>query len=392
MGFWKLGNKTQSKGQLDTITETLSGHETIVAFSMSVPLSSSEPNIQKNAILSAAALAGPAIRSFEIWWDESKKEVNIIIVSPVNDMENYKQAFSDMYPSTEFIKMDTTIPEWFNPESEEYKIFDVGTQHGHHFSVYDQANAHKLITLIANNIQLAKHAWIQFVFKSYNFNKHLQFINHRMNRKWAEINNKKYISTIDQIIQTDPKPREHPEKGFDFYNNYKILSKHATAKAQGNQMIMSVRGIFDYSKDIDLDFNIIESMPIENVKSTIDYLTKYEYAFKDFINHDKTKNTMKTKFTKTQTLQKYELLTKRLIPKPHAFLEKARNEYIDANWRGNYHQRKPLPFLILNTGETSLLIHMPDPLVKNIKTTRGVTIPSKPPNKDGFKIGYLKSH
>ena len=76
--YWKLGNKVQGKGQLNTIKETLPGHKNLVAVSMSVPLSSSEPKIQKNAILSAAALAGPAIRSFEIWWDSSKKEVNIV--------------------------------------------------------------------------------------------------------------------------------------------------------------------------------------------------------------------------------------------------------------------------------------------------------------------------
>ena len=385
--YWKLGNKVQGKGQLNTIKETLPGHKNLVAFSMSVPLSSSDPKIQKNAILSAAALAGPAIRSFEIWWDSSKKEVNIVIVSPINDMENFKQAFLDMYPSTEFVKMETISPSWFDP-NKDYKIFDVGTQHGHNFAMFDQANAHKLITLVVNNIQLSKHAWIQFVFKSHNFNQHLQFMTHRINKKYDEMNHKTYISLTDQIIKTNPKPKEDPEKGFDFYNNYKILTKHATTKAQGNQMIISIRGIFEYSKDIDMDFNIIESVPFEIAQAIIDYLTKYEYPFDDFRNNGKKKNEITVKFDKKEKLQRYEILTKRLIPKPTAYLQKARSEYLEKTWTGKYRIRNPLPFLILNTSETSLLIHLPDPLVKNIKTTRGVTIPSKPPNKHGFKIGY----
>ena len=66
-----------------------------------------------------------------------------------------------MYPNVIFADLKSATPEWFDCKVK-YQIFDVGTYHGHHTAVFDQTNAHQIITQMANTIQLSNYAWIQF--------------------------------------------------------------------------------------------------------------------------------------------------------------------------------------------------------------------------------------
>lgn len=204
-GKWRLANHKKQKGQLDNTKDFLDMANEIKCCLVTVPISMDE----KIAVIAAGGIVTAGIRSFELWWDGAEKELSLILVAEKNDLANFKQSFYNMYPNADFADLDTIMPDWFD-KNEEYQIFDVGTYHGHYTTIFDQARAHQIITQISNTIQLSKFAWIQFTFKSHNFNKF--FLGHvaKLNKKYTEISNKKYVSTKDLIINPDKEPGDHP--------------------------------------------------------------------------------------------------------------------------------------------------------------------------------------
>ncbi len=65
--------------------------------------------------------------------------------------------------------------------------------------------------------------------------------------------------------------KDHPEKFGDFASNFKNLDKHTTLKTQNSHVLASVRGIVESNLKLDIDFSPIESLPVENIRSVVEY-------------------------------------------------------------------------------------------------------------------------
>ena len=380
---WRLANRKKQKGQLGRVTKFLPTVESLAACSAIVPISMDK----KEAIAAAGGLVSAGIRSFELWWDSTEKSLKFVLVGEAQDLSNFKQAFANMYPNVMFHDMSDIVPKWFDRKST-YHIFDVGTYHGHYTAVFDQTRAHQIITQIANTIQLSKYAWIQFTFRYHPFNAFLRKHVTRLDEKAREIKRGNYLKTSEILLHPDKKPHEHPELGYDFTNNYGGLQKHATLKMQSAHLIMSVRGLIKGDSEINLHFDEIEALPIENIHSNHEHLTKFRYAPEDFYHKDPGKTRVKIEGKKSQ-YRRMDMFEMRLLPNPEQFLDSAFGRYFDKGLF-SYRERSPMPFLILNLSEIPLFIHLPNPTTPNIDTTRGVSLPTKPSEKEGANIGFFK--
>ena len=407
--FWSLSNTEKQKGSLADTREFLgiTDKSEISCCQVIVPITMDV----KSAIFAASGLIGRSeknhwnntIRSFEVWWDSEKMELKIILASQnPEDLENFQIAFRTMYPNASFINMDRIVPVWYFPtktEDNRYHIFDVSLYHGHYSSRLDLPQNNITITQILNTIQLAKSAWIQFVFAPYNFTPYLRSHTNQLNKRIKYVKSKIYLSFIEEL--KEQKPHENPETGFDFYNHYKILEKDSAEKMQRSHVIMSVRGLVDNGinddNDINYNYNYNQGLtslkPLDDIKCDYDHLTTYSYDYSKFFNK-KSKlagSPIKIAGTKKE-FQRISMFELRLIPSPRKPLENAINHYFTPHViTGNYGFRKTLPFLILNPDEIANLIQLPDPVnTRNIKTTRNIALPSKQANKTGFNIGYFE--
>ncbi len=380
---WRLANKKKPSGRLDQVKDFLATPGELAACSIVVPIDMNE----KKAVLAAGGLASAGIRSFEVWWDADEKKMEFVLVAEKNDLAAYKQAFLNMYPNSVFSDMSNTVPGWF--DESECQIFDVGTYHGHYSAVFDRARAHQLITQVANTVQLSRHAWIQIVFKHHTFGPFLRKHVGRLDEKVREIKRGRYLSNTEIIMNPDKKPHEHPEMGYDFTNNYGGLQKHATLKMQSAQLLMSIRGMIRSDRDIDLNFDEIEALPVENIHSGHEHLTKFRYKYQNFLADEPKKTRIRVADSR-EKMPRIGIFRHRLLPDPGKFLDGAIGRYFDKGILG-YREREPLPFLILNLEEIPLLVHLPEPVTPNIDTTRGVMIPSKPSLKAGACVGFFKN-
>ena len=345
----------------------------------------------KLAITSASNILGLSsknpyhntVRSFEIWWDSTKKQLKIVMAlhSP-EDLESFKTAFSQMYPNAIFSKLKTITPDWY-AVSKQYKIFDVSTYHGHYSALYDKSNVHSTITRIANTIQLVKYAWVQFVFAPYNFTPYLKSHHNQLNRRIKFVTSKKFCNWIDEIKKT--KPYENPENGMDFYNNYKTMQSDTSQKMQKSHVIMSIRGLLSTNNEN------MESISFDDIKSNYDHLTAYTYDYSKFYNSKPKRAGSPIIISGVKKhFERLSLFELRLIPAAKKPFENAINNYFNTSkLTGNYKTRKPLPFLVLNNDEMSLFVHLPDAITtKNMQTSRNISLPSKMTSKKGFNLGY----
>ncbi len=389
--YWSLSNIQKQQGQLDKAREFLGilDKSTISCCMVIVPITIDV----KHAILAASGLVNKSeknqwnnkIRSFEIWWDSKQRQLKIVLAAQSRlDLENFKTSFGVMYPNCSFIDLKKITPDWFSIDNN-YKIFDISLYHGHYSTILDKTDLHQLITQLANTIQLTDKAWIQFVFAPYNFTPYLKSHLNRLNQKIKYVTSKKYKTWIDDL--QNKKPYENPENGLDFYNHYKILEKDSATKMQDSHVIMSIRGLIQSDNN---DF--INSISFDDIKSNYDHLTTYTYDYSKFYNtKPKRAGSPITISRKKKHFERISMFELRLLPSPRKFLEKAIKDYFEQSLIfGNYKERKPLPFLILNPSELSLFIHLPNPATtKNIQTTRNVALPSKQTNKTGFNLGYF---
>ena len=391
--YWSLSNSQKQKGQLDTTREFLGiiHKSTISCCTVIVPITMDV----KSAILAASSLAGKAeknqyhnlIRSFEIWWDGTQKQLKIILTAQSKqDLENFKVSFGNIYPNASFANLNYIAPDWYNPTKTRYSIFDVSLYHGHYSTMLDKTNAHQLITQIANTIQLSNKAWMQFVFAPYNFAPYLKSHLNRLNQKIKTVTDKKYRTWVDDI--TNKKSYENPENGLDFYNHYKELQSHTTQKMQGSHVILSIRGLIQGNHSN----NDYSEISFDDIKSNHDHLTAYSYDYSRFYNKKPKRAGSPIKISNVKKqFERIAMFELRLIPSPRKLLEHSINHYFEQSILfGNYKTRKPLPFLILNPSELSLFIHLPNPTTaKNLQTTRNVSLPSKQTGKIGLNIGYF---
>ena len=201
--YWSLSNIQKPNGHLDSVRDFLgitdklkiSCCQVIVPITIDIKL----------AIQSASNILGlpsknpyhNTVRSFEVWWDGTKKQLKIVLAShSPKDLESFKIAFSQMYPNATYSNLKTIVPKWYTV-SKDYDIFDVSTHHGHYSALFDRSNAHSTITRIANTIQLADFAWIQFVFAPYNFSLYLKSHHNQLNRRIKFVTSKKFRNWID---------------------------------------------------------------------------------------------------------------------------------------------------------------------------------------------------
>ena len=283
--YWSLSNTQKQKGQLDQTQEFLGvlDKSTISCCMVIVPITIDV----KQAILAASNISEQlsknlydnTIRSFEVWWDKSQKQLQIVLCSQTReDLEKFKILFGAMYPNASFVNLHTITPKWYRPTKIRYQTFDVSTYHGHYSTIFEKTNAHHTITRIGNTIQLSDKAWIQFVFAPYNFTPYLKYHLNRLNQKIKTVTSKKYRTWIDEL--QNKKPYENPENGLDFYNHYKELCSHTSQKMQDSQIIMSIRGLVQSENN-----NLAESISsFEDIKSNHDHLTTYNYDYSHFYN------------------------------------------------------------------------------------------------------------
>ena len=383
---WRLANAKKQKGRMDAVKRFLPPAGELAACAVATPIA-----MDKNeAVIAAGGLASAGIRSFEMWWDGTEKQLQFVLVGQEQDLPSFRQAFTNMYPNAVFTDLKHTDPAWFDPAGSEYRIFDVGTYHGHYTAVFDQAKAHQIITQMANTVQLSKYAWVQFTFRYYSFHPFLRRHVSRLDEKNREIRRGNYLSNTEILMNPDKKPHDHPELGYDFINNYTGLQKHATLKMQSAHLLMSIRGLMQSDSEINLHFDEIEALPVENIRSGHEHLTKFRYGYDRFYSGYKKRPMIKVPGCK-EPRQRMDVFGSRLLPDPQPFLDSAVSRYFDKGWTGGYRERDPLPFLILNLSEIPLFVHLPDPLTPNIATTRGVVIPAKPSEKAGGNIGFFKA-
>ncbi len=384
-GKWRLANTKKPSGMLNQTDRFLGAPRDVAACSVAVPLQMD----QKRAADAGGGLAGAGTRSYELWWDSAESRMDVVLTAESADLPAYRQAFLGMYPSASFAGMDSTTPAWFEPGDPAYQIFDVGTRHGHYATVFDGARAHQLMTQVANAVQVASKAWIQCVFRRHPFTGFLRRYVARLDAKNREICRGRYLSNSEIIMNPDKKPHEHPEMGYDLTNSYKGLHDHAVLKTQSAQVLMSIRGIIKSDHEVDLSFDEIESLPMESIHSGHEHLTKYRYKHKDFWSENARKVQVRIEGSRLR-IPRIGLFGHRLLPDPDRVLGGVLGRYFDKGWLGRYHERRPLPFVIMNLGEMPLVVHLPDPVTTpNIETTRGVTLPTKPSAKTGAHLGYL---
>ena len=386
---WRLANRKKPDGQLDRTDHFLStgGAGRLAACSVRTPI---EMDVKK-AVLAAGDLAGIHTRSFEVWWDAAEKSMEFVLVAEEGDLDAYQQAFLNMYPNAAFSTLEKTEPDWFGPPGPDCQIFDVGTRHGHYSTVFDRARAHHLMGRAARLLQLSRNAWIQFVFRRHQFGPFLRRHVGRLDARALEIKRGNYLSTAELLTLSDKKPHDHPELGYDYTNNYAGLQKHATLKMQSAQVIMSVRGVIRGDREINLNFDEIESLPVENVFSGHEHLTKFSYKNQNFWDEKKPKRVEVRIRDSKERCPRMDVFGRRLLPDPEKLLAPALGRYFDKGLLGGYRDRPPLPFLILNLSEIPLLVHLPDPVdTPNIEATRGVTIPSGSSAKAGAPLGFFR--
>lgn len=385
--MWHMSLRGQQKGQLDQAEYFEPGEAEYVACEVRIPIKL-DPNDIKTAILHATALAIPNPRSFEIWWDG--QNISIVLVATKNDLLNYQNAFKSMYPSIGFESLKTIVPEWYNPSVTSYEIFDVGYTHGHYFASFDNTKAHVLITQIAKSIQTAKHGWIQIVFRtSPTFSKMLSRQLARLDRMYQKVQNTKYLSFFGGLVGATP--HMHPENNADFARSYKTLRTHAEQKGQNQHIQMSFRGLVDGR--MDLDTSVIETIPVENVRTTFEHLSKFTYPFQRFHCNDMAdkKQTIRTLVktdVKKEIIPRIDIFKRRLLPNTKKWNDKLLR-YCETNIVGLYHKRITPPYLILNNSELPIFIHVPDPTTPNIKTGRTAMMPIVLPDKEVFDLGTI---
>jgi len=114
-GKWRLANHKKQNGQPGQTKDFLERANELKCALVTVPISM-DPKL---ATSTASGIVGAGIRSFELLWDGMEKELSPVIAAEDHDLNNFKQAFSNMYPNADFADMSGIKPDWFD-ESEEY--------------------------------------------------------------------------------------------------------------------------------------------------------------------------------------------------------------------------------------------------------------------------------
>ena len=150
-------------------------------------------------------------------------------------------------------------------------------------------------------------------------------------------------------------------------------------KTQGSHVMIVIRGVIESNVDLDLDFSEIESLPVENIRSNFEHVTKNIYKYDNFYS-EKNPQYIKVNSEKTAK-QKIDIFPDRLLPDPAHQFPKIVNDYCSKSWSGKYKTRKSPPFLLLIPSELGLFIHLPNSTTKHLTITRKQSMPQQQMNK-----------
>ena len=395
---WNLAVESKQQGHLDQVTvftNSMNKKKNQKELSYSLSLQAVEIIIPinqdiKKAVITVGNLISSSVRSFELVWDKKQNRLSFWLVSDTNDITHYVDTFKSVYPNAEFVKLDHIIPKWFDPKTK-YKIFDASVRHGNFFAVMDHQKIPVLITQISNTIQMAQHGWIQLVFQRHDITNYINNFSKILDSMKKKVTNTKYRSELESFFSDYVQLHNHPEFNGDFARNYKTLKQHAEFKTINPQMVMSVRGLINSDDELDFGFDVIENISMENIHAPFEHCTKNSYTdYVKFYNPNP-KKAQYIRIGKRKTnYQRIYMFPLRLLPKPEGLIQKAIDSYAGTNIIGRYHTRKPLPFLLLNTSEMPLFIHLPDITVQNLHLTRSQTLPRTSNDKLGFRLGLFE--
>ncbi len=143
-------------------------HPELAACSLAVPRQGGKEMRERSGRRVADAgggLATYSVRSLELWWNASGRRMDSVMVAERADLSAYCRAMLNEYPGAVFTEMDHTMPPWFDrADSSSYRMFCVEVHHGIWGSGSGGAGIQRLMTYMANAVQVSSKAWIQSVF------------------------------------------------------------------------------------------------------------------------------------------------------------------------------------------------------------------------------------
>ena len=278
--YWKLANRRQPDGVLSKTDNFVCNSFPLRCVKVGVPTEIDA----KRALANVGQLASVyTIRSLEMWWDSRHGEkLDIVLVSSADDVNTYKRDFLQVYPNATFEESSILMPEWYDPAAakDAYQIWDVGYRHGHLSAVWETRTEQDVITRLCNTIQQASCAWIQITFGARSFVGELQSLMSELRSQHKTVNASDYVSTYDMLSVTE-KLHDHPEKGKDFATHFSMLESHTDQKAQGEHVMVSMRGLLKAERDIRLDLSGVRSVPMQT--RSFEYLVQNQYEWPKFL-------------------------------------------------------------------------------------------------------------
>ena len=256
--YWNIANKEPQPGGFDEVERFLPPNPDFAACEIKVP----ERAENKLVPHATGGLLSDTIRSFEIWWDKKEKDLKIALVTTKNDMPLYMNAYQNMYPNCSMSMLKNENPNWYARERP-YNYFTLGNRNGNHVVIWENLEAEYFMTQLITAVQLARHAWVQCVFRQ-----HPRFVG--------------ILQQYSRNLIKYKKVMENDEKGFDFTNNVNQLHQMALEKQNDTLGIMSIRGLVEFEQDL----NIIKQIPCSMIKTTgIDSLESYQYHSNRFFSN-----------------------------------------------------------------------------------------------------------
>ena len=401
--MWKLACRKKPGGVLHTVRDFLGPKQDICLRMVRVPLEGADI---KWTIENAGILADDMhTRSFEMWWDADSGTQHVVLAAETDDMAHYERCLRVLYPNCTLddLPPDATLhdgsgtnsvaPAWYDPDNEHYRVFDAGYRHGHFGCVFDVSSGMRrdAITQITSVAQLARHAWIQIVFRRCGMVADLQRLSSILHATHHEISDVPYTPLMQFLFSDgdNAKQRPHPEKGHDLSVHYSMLQQHIESKAQGAQILVSARGLLSDDFDADFDFGSIHAAG--NSGGGYDYIITNKYDWKKF--NDTSKPDKKCSLAVSGVklpLRRAAIFDGRLLPHPR-HIKTPIAQYTSKRLLGDYHTpRRSPPFIIMSPAELGLLVRLPDPAIvpHAPETTRDVAKPLQPLVKSGFNLGF----
>lgn len=359
---WKIANTNIQQGRFDQVGRYLAPLKDIGAAEIKVPEKQEKESTIGHNI---GGFIVPTTRSFEIWWNSEESDMKIVLVTEKNDLALYTNAYKNMYPGSSINELKRTEPKWFNPNMP-YDYFDISTINGNHVTTFEDTEAEYFITQIVNAMKLAKHGWLQIVFKEYQGFTNILRNNTENLRRYAE---------------------KRDDKTDDISLYLKKLIDYSRNKQNVVNSVMSIRGLVEFNDGLDM----LKQIPCNIIQTPgIERLQLYRYNPHKFFDHHQ------PTFMK-DGMQRYTIYPRRMLPDPTQYIPdltgylKPKTSFFGPP---KYLPRRPLPFLIITPDEMPIFLHLPDPSRTGgvIKTVTKQLIPPSPTKKRGYNIGFFERY